>query len=368
MVIQCPGTGKPAVLTPDDPSDDVTMNDRYRMPAEWDEHERCWMAWPCREGMWDDPDATRRAYAAVALAIAEFEPVTMVVPPRLVGQARDYLGSDITLLELPIDDSWARDSGPNFVRNDAGELAGVCFGFNAWGGKYTPYADDARMAGRILESIGVPAIRSTLIAEGGGLCVDGEGTLLTTDTCFPNANRNPHWSREEIAQELQTRLGVDKVIWLPGDPLDRETDGHVDGVATFAAPGRVIIEGSEDDDDPRRPYFDALRDALDGQTDARGRPLELVTLPEAPWDVSRGERFCCSYVNFYIANGAIIAPSYGIDLDDAVRERLQALFPTRRIVMVPITDIAVGGGGIHCITQQQPKAESIGSPAPSGQT
>lgn len=327
----------------------------YQMPAEWSEHERCWMAWPAREGMWDDPAATCRAYARVAHAIAAFEPVTMIVAPRCLSEARDFLGSDVELFEAPIDDSWARDSGPNFVIGSDGTLAGVCFTFNAWGGKYTPFADDARIAARILEHLAVPAISSPLVAEGGGLCVDGEGTLLTTDTCFPNANRNPEWSRDEIDAELKTRLGVEKVIWLPGDPLDDETDGHVDGVATFARPGAVIIESTDRADDPRKPYFDKLRATLEGETDARGRPLELLTLPEAPPESAVGDRFCLSYVNFYFANGAIIAPSYGVDLDAAVRERLEDIFPDRTVALVPVADIAVGGGGIHCITQQQPR-------------
>ena len=328
----------------------------YRMPAEWEEHERCWMAWPARMCMWDDPDGTRKAYTAVAHAIAQFEPLTMVVNPQQAAEAHNYLGSDITLLEMPIDDSWARDTGPNFVKSASGDLAGVCFGFNAWGGKYTPYDQDAKMAERILASAGVPAIHSRLIAEGGGICGDGEGTLLTTDRCFPNANRNPDWSREQIDEELMRLLGVEKVIWLPGDPLDEETDGHVDGVAAFVAPGKVMIEGSDNAEDSRKEYFDSLREAIDGQTDAQGRTLELLNLPEAPWDVSMGERFCCSYVNSYIANGAVIAPSYGIALDGEIRERLQDYFPGREIVMVPISDIAVGGGAIHCITQQQPAA------------
>jgi agmatine deiminase len=278
----------------------------------------------------------------------------MVVAPRCLQQAHSALGSDIELLEIPIDDSWARDTGPNFVIDEAGDLAGVCFRFNAWGGKYEPYADDARMAERILSSIGVPAIESPLVAEGGGLCVDGEGTLLTTDSCYPNANRNPDWNRADIEDELKQRLGVEKIIWLPGDPLDDETDGHVDGVATFARPGVVIVEGTEQENDPRKPYFDSLRAALERQTDARGRPFELHVLPEAPPETAIGDRFCPSYVNFYIANGAIIAPSYGVSTDDMVRERLVDLFPQREIVLVPVSDIAVGGGGIHCITQQQP--------------
>ena len=329
----------------------------YRMLAEWAPHERCWMAWPCREVMWSDKDATCQHYADVAHAIRRFEPLTMVVPPQQKAEARNYLGSDIELLEMPIDDSWARDSGPNFVIGDDGELAGVCFRFNAWGGKYESYDQDALMARRILEHIDTPPIFSELVAEGGGICVDGEGTLLTTDTCFPNSNRNPSWSREQIEEELKATLGVSKVLWLPGDPLDEETDGHVDGIASFAAPGKIIIESTEDENDPRKAFFDEVRASLEQATDAKGRAFELLELPEASEDCAIGDKFCLSYVNFYYANGAIIAPSYGIATDDAVRERLQSYFPEREIVLVNIDHIAEGGGGIHCITQQQPSVD-----------
>jgi agmatine deiminase len=327
----------------------------YRMPPEWAPHERCWMAWPCREGMWSSATETCQNYADVAHAIREFEPVTMLVPPALTAHARSFLGADIDLFEVPIDDSWARDSGPTFVVDESGSLAGVSFRFNAWGEKYQPYDQDALMAERILERAGVPCIQSELIAEGGGLFVDGEGCLLTTDTCFPNANRNPDWSLPQIEDELKSRLGVEKVIWLPGDPLDDETDGHVDGVAVFVSPGTIIVESTDDRSDPRKPYFDSLRASLEAATDARGRQFELLELPEARDAQIRGDRFCMSYVNFYIANGAVIAPSYGIATDDAVRERLQSYFPGREIVMLRIDHVAEGGGGIHCITQQQPR-------------
>lgn len=331
------------------------MTNNYYMPAEWEEHERCWMAWPCREGVWANARATQKNYAGVAHAIADFEPVTVVAPPRRLEEARNLLGGDIEILEVPIDDSWTRDSGPNFVANDGGELAGVCFTFNAWGEKYTPYSEDAALAGRIVEHVGAREIRSPLVAEGGGICVDGDCTLLTTDTCFPNRNRNPDWSRSAIEDELVRLFGVEKVVWLPGDPLDDETDGHVDGVAAFVRPGVVMVEATTDPADPRREYFQQLRDALEQATDARGRSFELLTLPEARDVQSVGDRFCRSYVNFYFANGAVIAPAYGIATDGEVRERLQSAFPKRKVVQVRIDDIAEGGGGIHCITQQQPR-------------
>jgi agmatine deiminase len=312
------------------------------------------MAWPARSEIWAEPEKTRQTYADVAHAIRRFEPLTMLVPPQLVTEARNYLGSDIDIFEVPVNDSWTRDSGPNYVVSEQ-KIAGVCFTFNAWGEKYQPYDQDAKMARRILERDGIKAIESQLVAEGGGLCVDGEGTLLTTSTCFPNANRNPGWTREDIEAELQATLGATKVIWLPGDPLDNETDGHIDGIAAFSEPGKIIIEASNTPGDSRKPFFDSLRRQLEQETDAAGRHFELLELPEAPQSCAIGERFCLSYVNFYIANGAVIAPAYGVSMDDLVKERLQSYFPAREIVQVPITYIAEGGGGIHCITQQQPR-------------
>jgi len=330
------------------------MSDKFFMPPEWFPHLRCWMAWPCRKNLWKRPKETCETYTAVAHAIREFEPVTMLVPPHLMDQAYSFLGSDIDLIEMPIDDSWTRDSGPTFVKNNQGKIAGVCFKFNAWGGKYKKYDQDAKMAERILLNTNTPIIRSDMIAEGGGICVDGEGTLLTTDTCFTNKNRNPNWSRQEIEYELMKLLGVDKVIWLPGDPLDNETDGHIDGIAAFASPGRIIIETSKSKNDPRTNFFDCLKLKLQQETDAIGREFELLELPEADFKCSIGDKFCRSYVNFYIANGGLIAPSYGLKTDCEVKEKLQSYFPDRKISFVPIAPIAEGGGGIHCITQQQP--------------
>ncbi|MGI9464873.1 MAG: agmatine deiminase family protein, partial [Aestuariivirgaceae bacterium] len=269
----------------------------FHMPAEWQPHECCWMAWPCRHEVWGRHlPATKKAYSEVAHAIARFEPVFMLVPPAHMADARDHLGHDVTLVEMEIDDSWTRDAGPCFV-TDGASLKAVRFRFNAWGGKYQPYDQDALMAERIAKHAGVPVIASDLVAEGGGICVDGEGTLLTTESCFPNANRNPDWSREDISAELKRTLGVEKVIWLPGDELEIETDGHVDGIAMFACPGHVIMEAPCRADHPWGKAMQANIDALSGETDARGRPLKLTLIYDAdslevpPDDI---ERFCRS--------------------------------------------------------------------------
>lgn len=326
----------------------------FRMPAEWECHERSWMMWPARAGFWDDIAATKRDYVAVAHAIREFEPVAMAVRPEDVDEARSMLGRDVQLAVTPIDDSWARDAGPCFVVNDLGMRAGVNFRFNAWGGKYHPHDKDDAFAGYVLGQANAKTFDSCLIAEGGGVSVDGEGTILTTESCFPNINRNPDWSREEIERELKEMLGGDKVIWLPGNPEETETDGHVDGIATFVAPGVVLIEGAGDAESPWRDINLANIQALEGQTDAKGRRIKLVTIPEALEAEAAGDRFCRSYVNSYLVNGGVIMPRYGIRSDDLVRETFEALFPGRTVRQVPINNIAVGGGGIHCITQQEP--------------
>ncbi len=326
----------------------------FRMPAEWAPHDRTWMMWPSRQEVWEDIEATRRNYVDVAHAIRRFEPLTMVVRAEDRAAAHAILGSDIELLIHPIDDSWSRDAGPCFLLNDAGEKAGVAFEFNAWGGKYAPYDGDNSVAEAILASNGVRPFRSDLIAEGGGISVDGEGTILTTESCFPNANRNPGWSKPEIEQELMEMLGGDKVIWLPGNEEETETDGHVDGVAVFVAPGRVMIQ----DKGPAHHYWRDIHGAniaaLEGQTDAKGRAIELIPVPDAFEIQVPGAEICDSYVNFYICNGGVIMPEYGLPEDGRVRALLQDAFPGREVVGVDIAYIATGGGGIHCITQQEP--------------
>lgn len=331
----------------------------FRMPAEWERHERCWMAWPCRAEVWGDRlEKTRLGYAAVARAIATFEPVTMLVRPQDAVAAAAVLGPEIDVVEMPMDDSWTRDSGPCFVVDRNGTVAAVDLTFNAWGNKYQPHDQDALMARRIADHIGVQRFASQLTAEGGGVSVDGEGTLITTESCFLNPNRNPGWSKAEVEAELKRMLGAEKVIWLPGNVHETETDGHVDGIAAFVRPGLVLVERSPD---PNAPGADIMAQnawGLEGVTDAKGRPIELAYIEEALSAQEDGSRFCRSYVNSYIANGGVIIPSYGIREDDCARAVYETLFPDRWVVSVPIGDIAIGGGGIHCITQQQPAAAS----------
>jgi agmatine deiminase len=311
------------------------------------------MAWPCRDGLWASEASTRRDYANVANAIARFEPVRMLVPSHKLDDARGLLDERVDIVEMAIDDSWSRDSGPNFLVG--GEtLAGSDWVFNAWGGKYEPYDQDALMAGRILEIAGADHFPSWLVAEGGGITVDGEGTVITTESCFLNGNRNPGRTRKEIEDELCRTLGAEKVIWIPGDPEETETDGHIDGIAAFVEPGRVLVEVNPDTSDPH--YSVGVRNtiALKNQTDARGRKLELEFIDEGIYHEGIWNGGCSSYINSYLANGAVIVPAYGYDRDPGVIDTYAKLYPDREIVQVSIENLALGGGGIHCVTQQQP--------------
>lgn len=332
----------------------------FRMPAEWEPHERCWMMWPCRRSVWPDMAATCRAYANVAHAIRRFEPVSMICPPADAAEARRLLGSDVEIVEWPIDDSWSRDAGACYLVDDRGALGGVDFRFNAWGGKYAPFDQDDAVAERMIEFAGARRFRSALVAEGGGISVDGEGTILTTESCFPNANRNPGWSRSRIERELMDMLGGRKVIWLPGDPDERETDGHVDGIAVFVGPATVLIERADTTLDRYAATQRANVEALSGRHDAAGRPIKLVEIPYADEAAAPNDIFCGSYVNLYIANGGIVMPLFDVESDDIAREIIEAVFPEHEVTGVRIDDIAVGGGGIHCITQQEPATAPAG--------
>lgn len=332
----------------------------FMMPAEWAPHQRCFIGWPCRTALWGPPAAmerARRATAEVARAIARFEPVSMLARPEHLAQAVAACGPQVMVIPCQIDDSWLRDTGPSFVRNAQGQIAGVQWGFNGWGGKYHPHDSDAALATGLLKQLGVQCFQAPLVAEGGALHVDGIGTLLTTEQCLLNANRNPHRSRLEVEQALKQFLGVRMVVWLGNGLAGDETDGHVDNVACFTGPGKLLVQGCDQPGDPNYVIFNDNLRRLRASRDASGRPLEIVMLPAPrPRVASNGVPMVLSYVNFYLANGAVIMPVF----DDPADERAAALigkaFPDRQLVRILALDIVAGGGGIHCITQQMPAA------------
>jgi agmatine deiminase len=330
----------------------------FRMPAEWAPHECCWMAWPSRAEQWPDGLAgAQKTYAAIAHAIRRFEPLRMVVEPHCIDEARRECGPNIELVPFPIDDPWMRDSGPTFLTHGNGARAGTAWRFNSWGGKTPDYGDNARLARRVLGVAAAPVYQSSLCLEGGAIHTDGQGTVITTESVVLNANRNPGIGKAAAERELCEALGATKVIWLPGDPQSifvDITDGHVDGLMSFVKPGVVIYESDPSATGSALRLAADNRRALETATDACGRRLQIISIDDA-YEVETPHRlFCRSYVNFYIANGGIVMPSFGVPGDARARAVIQAAFPDRTVVQIDITQLASGGGGIHCITQQQP--------------
>ncbi|MGH6887724.1 MAG: agmatine deiminase family protein [Rhizomicrobium sp.] len=330
----------------------------YRMSAEWARHRRTWMCWPCRPQAWGGGKGlaqAKLATAEVAAAIARYEPVTMAARPQDADEVGRLCGDGIELFETPLDDSWARDIGPTFLSGAA--RVGVAWRFNAWGGKYHPFDKDAGFAGRVLERAGAKIARAPLVCEGGAIHVDGDGTLLTTEQCLLNPNRNPDSNRVQIEEALKRHTGTEHILWLTGKFLDEETDGHIDNIACFAAPGRVILGMPASRSHPDYPAIAAAKTQLASARDARGRSIDIVEIgqPQKERTDWRGRRLATSYVNFYVVNGAVIAPAFDDPADDAAHAVLGDCFPDRAMVQIDARAIVEGGGGIHCITQQEPE-------------
>jgi len=328
------------------------------MPAEWETHERCLMAWPTRADLWGSHfEEAKREFAATANAIVRFEPLTLIVNPGQADDARRLVSAAVNIVEIPIDDSWVRDSGPIGVVSADGQRAGVDFRFNSWGERFLPYDKDAASGEAILEALDIERILSEMVLEGGSLTVDGEGTLITTEQCLLHKNRNPGLTREAIESELKARLGVEKIIWLRyGHFEDEHTDGHVDGVCTYVRPGVVIAQTCED---PANPNFRLMAENLEilrSSTDAAGRRFEVIELPLLPYFALDGEELMVSYVNFYVANGGVVVPVAEHPMDEEALAIIASAFPEREVVGVPGRIISYGGGGPHCITQQVPVA------------
>lgn len=299
----------------------------------------------------------KQAVARVARAISTFEPVTMVVRPPDTAEARLATSGKVDIFEIALDDSWARDSGPTFVTSDAG-VAAVSWTFNAWGNKYRPWGEDAELAGRIAGQLDVKLYRAPLVCEGGAIHTDGEGTLITTEQCLLNENRNPHLTQQQVEERLALYTGVRKIIWLGSGFSDEETDGHVDNIACFTAPGRVLVGVPASRSHPDyEPIIEAIR-RLANVRDAEGRKLEVVEIsqPRTQRTFRGGGPLQTSYVNFYLTNGGAVIPSFDDPEDEAARTIIAESFPGRDILQVDALDIVAGGGGIHCITQQEPES------------
>ncbi|MFF8917055.1 agmatine/peptidylarginine deiminase [Streptomyces sp. NPDC015032] len=334
----------------------------FRMPPEWAPHERTWMAWPGPNPTFDtdaELDGARDAWAAVARAVRRFEPVTMVVGPGQEDSARRLLGPDIELAVRPLDDAWMRDIGPTFV-TDGNQLAAVDWTFNGWGAQsWARWEHDQHIARSVAELAAVPVHSSALVNEGGAIHVDGEGTVLLTETVQLGEERNPGLTREQAEAEIHARLGTEKAIWLPrglaGDYGTYGTLGHVDIVAAFARPGTVVAHVQPD---PAHPDHEITRETLRvlrAATDARGRSLDVVEVPAPTVLKADGEWVDYSYINHYLCNDGVILCAFDDSRDKEAAAIFGELFPDRTVTLVDARTIFAGGGGIHCITQQQPK-------------
>ncbi|MET8330383.1 agmatine deiminase family protein [Streptomyces sp. NPDC005181] len=332
------------------------------MPPEWAPHERTWMAWPGPNptfGTDAELDEARRAWATVARTVRRFEPVTMVVGPGQEDSALALLGPDIELAVRPLDDAWMRDIGPTFV-TDGQQLAAVDWTFNGWGAQgWARWKHDAHIARSVAELAAVPVHSSPLVNEGGAIHVDGEGTVLLTETVQLGKERNPEWTRAEAEAEIHARLGTEKAIWLPrglaGDYGTYGTLGHVDIVAAFARPGTVVAHVQTD---PAHPDHEITRETvriLREATDARGRALEIVEVPAPTVLRADGEWADYSYINHYLCNDGVVLCAFDDPRDELAAGIFRRLFPERTVTLVDARTIFAGGGGIHCITQQQPK-------------
>jgi agmatine deiminase len=351
--------------------------DGFRMPAEWEPHRGCWMLWPSRPDSWrEGAMPAQRAFAEVAAAIALFEPVSVGADAGQYEFARAALPPRVRVVELSSNDAWMRDVGPTCVVGPRGLVRGVDWHFNAWGGQsgglYFPWDQDDLVARKVLEVEGLDRYRAPIVMEGGAIHSDGAGTLLVTEQCLLDRNRNPRVTGAQIEAHLKAYTGARHVIWLGDGVFNDETDGHVDNLACFVAPGEVALVWTDDRGDPQYP---ASRDALErlaASRDARGRRLRVHRLPmPGPLYRTRAEarglqqragakprhareRLAGSYINYYVANGGVVVPLLDPAHDAAVLAKLRRLYPGRRVVGVAAREILLGGGNIHCITQQIP--------------
>lgn len=353
--------------------------DGYRMPGEFEKHDKCWMIWPERTDNWrNGAKPAQKAFVDVAKAIIRFEPLTVLVSKGQFQNARDMLPEEVQVVEMANDDSWVRDCGPTFVVNEDGDVRGVDWEFNAWGGLvdglYFPWDNDDQVARKVCELEQVDSYRTEgFVLEGGSIHVDGEGTCIVTEACLLSEGRNPHLSKEEIEQHLKDYLNVEKVIWLEEGIYLDETNEHVDNIIHYVGPAKLVLAWTDDVNDPQYSMSKKAFDLLSNETDAKGRKFEIhkLHIPSPPIVVTKeesegvdsvegtlpreeGDRQAASYANFLIVNGGIILPVFDREQDQMAIDVLKEAMPEHEIVTVPGREIVLGGGNVHCITQQQP--------------
>ena len=367
--------------------------DGYHMPGEYESHEGCLMIWPERPGSWIyGAKSAQKVFTEVALSIAKSENLYMLVSQHSFSEAKNYIENEIKkrkkegaflhevkIIEMESNDAWARDVGPTFVKNESSEVRAIDWQFNAWGGSfdglYANWDKDNRIADNFSKELNVPCYdASHFVLEGGSIHVDGDGTAIVTEACLLSKGRNPQLSKDEITDMLSRYLGVSKVIWLPHGIYQDETNEHVDNVCAFTKPGEVLLAWCDDKNDPQYMYSKSCLDVLEAEKDAKGRRINVKKLPVPKVHITLtkeecdgfyfeegedtrevGERLAASYINFYISNGAIILPQFLDDNDKIAVKILKESFPDREVIPIYARDIIVGGGNIHCITQQIPK-------------
>lgn len=328
------------------------------MPAEWVIHERTWIAWPVSIEPWENRFSEAcNAYQKLAIEISRFEPVWIIVNPEDLSTVahRFRHKRNIEIIPVPHDDAWIRDNGPTFIVSRDGKLACVGWNFNAWGGKYSSYHQDRQVPEHIAQLLKIPIYKAPLVLEGGAINGDGEGTLLAAESSVLNSNRNPHLTKAEVENAILSYTGYKKIIWLSAGLSADETDGHIDNVAVFIRPGTVAVLITRDSHDRDYPVLVDNLHRLRAARDNHGRQLEVIELEKPVSQQVYGKSTALSYINFYFVNGGIIVPAFGDPHDAMAVEKLSKLFPRRSVISFEARDIVYGGGGIHCVTQPQPK-------------
>lgn len=361
----------------------IPKEDGFFMPAEYEKHYGCIIIWPERADSWQyGAVMARKAFANVASAVSKSEKVTVFTSAEGYDTAREMLSENIRVVEMSSNDSWARDYAPTFLKNKDGEIRGVDWYFNAWGGLfdglYFPWDKDNKMAKKICDLYNVDVYDiQDFVLEGGSVHTDGEKTLITTEECLLSKGRNPDMTKEEIEKKLKASLGMEKVIWLKRGIYNDETNGHIDNICAFAAPGEVLLAWCEDESDPQYEISKECFDILSKETDAFGRKFKIHKIPQ-PEPVfmtenecmglinfdgkptrTKGERLAASYINFYISNGAVIMPGFNDKNDLRAKNIIKDIFKDREVIQIYARDILIGGGNIHCITQQIPKGADL---------
>ena len=337
---------------------------KFFMPPEWYSHECCWMQWPHEElnrnsylevESWShfDFEKGRHKWAEVAKAISNYEKVNMIVHPQDIEIAKKLLHDSINIFEFQNDDCWARDSGAIFLLNDKKKLGGVDWEFNGWG-KFTPHDSDNKIAKFMIDKSSATYFKSQMVLEGGSIHVNGGGTLITTEQCLLNKNRNPKLTKEEIEDNIKKYLNIEKIIWLKHG-TDEGTDGHIDNIACFVDETKVLALSCNDKLDPFYEKLNENLEILKTSVDSKGRSLEVIEIEMSYKRLIPNDDEPSSYINFYIANNGIVMPSFDDDkADKNAQSIIQSVFPKRKVIAINGIDISLGGGNIHCITQQQP--------------